>query len=127
MEFSILIGALGLLYVAIGAGVLIDADYYKNMLDELFNNRLVLYFLGIAMIFLGGLFVGVSKNSFDFINQFIFFIGILAMIKGVLILAWPKYFIRLSRKFEQKDSTLKISSVLVILIGLIIIYFGLSI
>lgn len=113
---------LGLIYVVVGIGILVDPNRYRKLVDELASNTLFLYYGGIAALVTGYLIITFGPNTWGLSPEgLITLIGWLALIKGVLLTIQPSIVLNTARMWTQN---LQITSGIVIVLGLLLGYYG---
>ncbi len=124
MELSILIAKIiSLIYLSVGIGAIFSADYYRRLVDDLFDNAGLTYVTGFMTVVIGVLIVNYHNIwAWDWI-VLITMIGWLALIKGVLIIAFPKFVQGYSKLFFDGRG-FSIFPYLAIFMGLLFGYFG---
>ena len=124
MELSILIARIiSLLYLSVGVGAIVSMDYYRRLVNDLFDNAGLTYVTGFMTVVIGVLIVNYHNIwTWDWV-VLITIIGWLALIKGVLILACPKVVLGYSRRLLD-GRVLIIFPYMAILMGLLFGYFG---
>ncbi len=113
-----------LYYLAVGIGIMMNCDFYKKLFGDVTENTSAMFFGGIAALAIGFLVV-TFHNVWEMDWHVIITIGgWIALIKGVLILVCPKTMTALTKAMINKESTLKIMSVFVIIAGLFFSFLG---
>lgn len=126
MDTSVLIAKIiGIIYLSFGVGLLLNQNFYKKELPKLLENTSYLILGGFIAIIIGAL---VIKNHNYWVKNWtviITIIGWIALIKGVLLLAFPTLISTYKKIF---DSTIfyKIIGPIVLILGIIFIYLGYS-
>lgn len=110
-------------YLSIGIGMFVNQAFYKKMLDEFINSAAMMYIGGIMALVIGYLILAFHNTWTKDWSVIITIIGHLALIKGVLILVWPKLMVSLSRKM-LKENLLKVMAVWVLFLGLAFSFLG---
>jgi len=122
METSILVAQiLGLVYVVIGLGMLINGAYYKKAFDELLKNSGFMLLGGMMALVVGFLIVSNHNVWVQDWTVLVTIIGWLALLKGVLIFLAPKFLIKLSSSILKKTNLIGLFA---IILGLVFGYFG---
>jgi hypothetical protein len=124
MEISILIAKIiGIVYVSFGIGLLANKAFYKEAISNLFKNSGYLIIGGfIAIAF--GIIIIENHNIWEANwTVAITIIGWIALLKGILLLAFPTKLDFLKSMFSN-DLFLKLLTPLVLVFGLIFLYFG---
>ncbi|MHC4758814.1 MAG: hypothetical protein ACYTE8_09165 [Planctomycetota bacterium] len=113
---------LGLAYLAIGSGMLVNRQYYKNLFEEFTENRCFLYLGGIMALVTGYLLV-IFHNIWAWEWGLIITIfGWIGLIKGLAILIRPKMMISIV-KGMMTEKFYKVMPVCIIVLGLLFILY----
>lgn len=124
METSLLIAKiLCIIYLTVGIGLVLNRSYYKNAFIELLENK--------AFLFLGGwiaIVAGVSLINYHnlWVNDWrviITLIAWIALIKGILLFAFPKI-MPLYKPLFLRPRVLDFITLLVVVLGLFFGYLG---
>jgi len=92
MELSILIAKItSVVYLSAALGAVFNRDHYRRVVDDLFNNAALTYFMGFTAVILGFLMVNYHNNWAKDWTVLVTILGWLALIKGVLIIAVPRF------------------------------------
>jgi hypothetical protein len=122
MDLSILVAKMmALIYLATGLSVLFGQVNPKKALKGFSESPALTYVSGFLMVVLGALLV--QYHNF-WVSEWIVLVTIIAwalLIKGVLFLLLPKFFLALSEKFTSEK---KWQGIVVLVVGLIFGYFG---
>ena len=124
MELSRLIAKIiSVIYLSVAVGGIFSADHYRRILDNMFKNAALTYMTGFTAVIVGFLIVHYHNSWGRDWTVLITIMGWLALMKGVLIIVFPKF---IPRFFEPifKGMGLKIFPYVSILIGLLFGYFG---
>ena len=118
METSILIAKIiSVIYLSFGIGLLLYSDFYKTAIQKMLDDSI---FLAIIIGFV------IIQNQYFWVNNWtvlITIIGWIALIKGILLLAFPKFTTGFKPLF-QSDKLYKFLAPLIIVFGLVFAYFG---
>jgi hypothetical protein len=124
MELSVLIAKItSVVYLAAGLGAIFSADYYRKLTDDMFKNAALIYLTGFTAVVLGFLIVHYHNFWRGDWTVLITIIGWLALVKGVLLIAFPQSVQRFSEALF-KGSGFKVFPYIAILLGLLFGYFG---
>ena len=124
MELSILIAKIAsVVYLSAALGGFFSPDYYRRLYRDMYKNAALTYMMGFIAILVGFLIVNYHNSWGRDWTVLITITGWLALIKGVLIMVFPKFFQRLSELFLT-DRALKIIPYVTLSIGLLFGYFG---
>ncbi|SDW14015.1 hypothetical protein SAMN05444411_101143 [Lutibacter oricola] len=124
MELSIFIAKIiAVIYLAFGVGLIVNSNYYRKVILKLLNDATYIILGGIIAIIIG--FFIVENHNYWVKNWtvIITIIGWVALIKGVLLLAFPSTITFFKPLFNNGNVT-KILTPLVLIFGLIFAYFG---
>ena len=124
METSVLISKIiGVIYLSFGVGLLFNRNYYKKELPKLLENTSYLIFGGFIAIIIGSLII--ENHNFWVKNWtvIITIIGWIALLKGIALLAFPSSFSSY-KSLLNSELFHKILGPLVLIIGIIFLYFG---
>ena len=113
---------LGLVYLVVGIGVVVDGDRYRKLIAEFSTNVAFGYFGGVLALIAGYLIItfgpGVWTVSYE---GLITLIGWMALIKGVLYLVWPGVLTNLAGWWANK---LHVATVICFVFGIALSYYG---
>jgi hypothetical protein len=124
MELSILIARIAsVIYLSAALGGLLSADYYRRISDDIYRNAALTFMMGFTAVILGCLIVRYHNTWAMNWTVLITLTGWLALIRGVILIAFPKFFRRLSEPFYSPRG-LKIFPYATLLVGLLFGYFG---
>lgn len=125
MELSILVARiLALVYIVIGIGVLVDQNYYRKLISDMQNNTSIIYLGGILALVIGFFLVtyhNIWEASWVVI---VTVIGWIALIKGVVLLIFPSFMMRLMASIAKMKKFLVIEGISAVILGGILGYFG---
>ena len=116
----------GLVYLAVGSGMLVNPEYYKNLFEEFMEKRCMtyLYLGGIMSLSIGYLLV-IFHNVWAFEwGVIITIFGWLALIKGLVILVRPKVMISMIKAMTT-EVFFKVMPVATTVLGVIFLVIGL--
>lgn len=124
MELSILIAQiLAVLYLAAGIGGLVSGHYYRRIAEDLFKNSALLFCFGFIAIILGLLIIHYHNIWTWHWRVLITATGWLILMRGILLIAFPELFRRLSKPFFS-ETALRIFPYVVLLVGLLFGWLG---
>ena len=124
MELSILIARISsVVYLSAALGAVFSRDHYRRVLDDLFKNAALTYFMGFTVVILGLLMVNYHNTWVKNWTVLVTILGWLALMKGVLIIAFPRFVQSYSKPiFEGKG--LQLFPYVAAFAGLLFGYFG---
>ncbi|MBL4694253.1 hypothetical protein JKY72_02690 [Candidatus Gracilibacteria bacterium] len=122
METSIFIAqVVGVTYLALGLGMLMDQAYYKKALDDMMNCPSFILLAGMMALIIGFLIVNVHNFWVRDWTVLVTIIGWGSLIKGVLLLLAPKKFTAFSKNIMKNLHT---QAIFVVIMGGVFTYFG---
>lgn len=124
MEPSILIAKItAVIYLSASLGGFFSRDYYRRLAEDMCRNATLTYMMGFITVILGFLIVHYHNLWGRDWTVLVTIIGWLALIKGILIIVFPKFMQRLSEPFLT-ERVLKIIPYVTLFLGLLFGYFG---
>ena len=124
METSIIIAKIiGIIYLSFGLGIIINPKLYQKLLQQLLIDPSIRILGGIMAIIIG--FLILEYHNFWEANWTIVIsiIGWIALIKGILLLTFPK-FITIVKPIFDNEKSLRVLAIFVMLIGIVFAYLG---
>ena len=126
MEFSILVAKIiGIIYLSFGIGLLLNSKYYQKVFRKILNDSSYIILGGIIAIIIGVIIINEHNIWISNWTVIITIIGWVALIKGILLLAFPK-FTNVFEKLLSNKKRLPLLGVFAVIFGLLFIYFGFS-
>ena len=124
MELSILIAKItSVVYLSAAVGAVFSRDHYRRVFDDLFKNAALTYLMGFTAAILGFLMVNYHNTWERDWTVLVTILGWLALMKGVLIIAFPRFVQSYSKPiFEGKG--LQFFPYVAAFMGLVFGYFG---
>ena len=119
MQSSLLIGQiLGPMYVIVGIGMLFNSSTYQRIYDEIFEVHALAYLVGLlALVF--GLVILTMHHSWNADwTVIVTLIGLLALIKGSILILCPSVVLRLSRPLMAQPVRLRVWATVPVALGL---------
>ena len=116
---------LGIVYLAVGIGMLINPDFYKKLMSEFSENPPSMYLSGLTAMVIGYLLVtyhNIWPNDWPVI---ITIFGWVALIKGLFLLLLPRVSIKISSFFQiQMTKLLTVWAVIIAVVGALLAWLG---
>lgn len=112
---------LGLVFFAIGIGMLTNPKFIKNILQELERSTADMLYGGLISVTIGYFLVAFHNVWSMNRSLIITLLGWLALIKGLSLLMFPTYILRLYKVVDKYKSYI---SYFVIALGIVSLYFG---
>ena len=124
MRDSDIFRLLGIVYLAVGLGILFSPDFYKRLLDEYHENPPVIYLSGVLSLVVGYVLVAFHNTWVVGFPVIITVLGWLAFLKGLFILAAPKASVRMSRSMGAGRKTFFVEAALACVLGVFLMCLG---
>ncbi|OJW52658.1 MAG: hypothetical protein BGO67_09325 [Alphaproteobacteria bacterium 41-28] len=125
MELSIFLAkAIGLYYVIISLGMILNGGRIKALLMEIMNNSALLFITGFFALILGILLVTSHNIWVADWRVLITLLGWGALLKGIMLVTLPQLMIEASKKWVQNTISYYITMCVVFLIGIFLLYHG---
>jgi uncharacterized protein YjeT (DUF2065 family) len=116
---------LGIVYLAVGIGMLINPDFYKKLMSEFSENPPSMYLSGLAALVIGYLLVRFHNIWPSDWPVIITIFGWVALIKGLFLLLLPRVSIKISKFFEkQMIKFLAVWAVIIAVVGALLAWLG---
>ena len=116
---------LGIAYLAVGLGILINPDFYKKLVTMFSENPPALYLSGLIALLVGYLLVTFHNIWPKDWPVIITILGWVALIKGLFLLLLPKASIKITNLFErQMTKFLAVWAIVVAIVGGLLAWLG---
>lgn len=117
-----LLQVIGICYLVVGVGLLINTKYYKKMLQDFSESRAVMFLSGFLSL-VAGYFIIANYNVWvlDW-SVIITIVGWGALIKGIILLILPKVMVKISRYFTHHNGWLVFEGIIATILGTLITY-----
>ena len=124
MDLSIFVAQVAaIVYLAIGVGILVDKKYYDKVFDSLMKDMTAMYLGGFVALLAGYSLVTFHNDWVKSWEVLVTILGWLALIKGVMLLAFPSTFLSVVKPWVKSKNLSGMAAVAVVL-GLVFGYFG---
>jgi len=124
METSILIAQIAaVVYLSVAVGAFISRDYFRKIIQDFYGNAGLTYIGGFMALVLGALIVHFHNYWVSDWRVLVTIIGWSALIKGIVIIIFPKHIQRMSEAFLT-NKWLKVTPYITLLLGLLFAWFG---
>lgn len=124
METSVLIAKIiSVIYLSFGVGLIFNTSFYKKGIEKLLDSASFTILAGMIAVIIGIVIIefhNIWEKNWTIV---ITIVGWIALIKGILLLTFPKSMVFFKPMFQLKN-LYKFLAPLVILFGLIFAYFG---
>lgn len=127
MELSFFLSkALGFYFLILGFGMMINVNRFRFILLNIIDDAALLFVTGVYALILGILLV-VSHNvwTMDW-RVIITLVGWGALLKSTLLVLYPSFIMRVSKKWLLNNPAYYITFFIVFVIGIYLIYMGYS-
>ena len=115
---------LGLVYAAAGIRGIIDKEAYRVIMKDSIESPALYYLFGLLALVLGFLLV-VYHNEWSLSWSVIITIfGWIAFIEGILIIAFPALFLKLSEWMVKKEKFLRVYAFVALILGILFLVLG---
>jgi len=116
---------LGLAYLSIGLGLLLNPRYYKQMFIDFKTNLTAMYLGGIFAFAIGFLLITFHNIWVKDVSVIITIVGWMALLKGISILVLPKMMMKTMDIFiNEKTNIMMIMAGFVIILGALFTWLG---
>jgi hypothetical protein len=108
---------IGIIYLAAGIGIITSSDFYGKIMEGFLESTPAYYLGGMIAIIAGFLLVTFHNIWLMEPTVIITLIGWAALIKGILIIAVPKFMIKLSKGIIGTQTIITIWAIAAIILG----------
>ena len=125
MGISILLARfLGLLFVIITAGVLLNLKNYQKVMEDFFENPAMVYIGGLmALVF--GIFLVMFHNIWVLNwTVLITILGWSSLIKGILLIVFPNMIFKMTEMCRKSTAVLAVHVVIILALGVFLTIMG---
>jgi hypothetical protein len=124
MELSILIAKIAsVVYLSAALGAVFGRDHYRRVFDDSFKNAALTYFMGFTALIMGCLIVNYHNTWARNWTVLVTILGWLALVKGILIIAFPR-FVESYSKLIFAGKGMQFFPYVAVFMGLLFGYFG---
>lgn len=114
---------LGVLYVCVGIGALINPKYYKSVMDNFLKSEALMYFGGAVALVVGFVLVKLHNLWVADWRVVITIIAWLSVLKGALLLIEPEMIVKSTKKIIKKNHFANYGFI-ALAIGIVLLYLG---
>jgi hypothetical protein len=115
---------MGLVYSAIGVGMLVNRRFYSRMLNKMIADEAVLFVTGLLVTVIGYFLVAYHNNWTSGWTMIITIIGWLALLKGLMMVVIPENSLELYKFFKISKGQLSVYGIIILVIGAFLAYLG---
>jgi hypothetical protein len=125
METSVLLAkVLGIIYIVLGVGILVNLKALPKMVDDFFNNTGLTFLGGITTLIFGLVIVAFHNVWLGHWGLIITVIGWLAVIKGAILIIRPQILAAVSRPFQTNAVLLGLDGGFILALGVFLTIMG---
>ncbi|MCX5770688.1 MAG: hypothetical protein NTZ09_10510 [Candidatus Hydrogenedentes bacterium] len=115
---------LGLAYLAVGLGILINPKFYKRMIDQMLDSPALIYLSGFMALAVGYLLIVFYSTWGVNLRLILTVIGWIALFKGLSAIVLPQLLIKISRIFIRSGKTVIGAGLIMTALGVVMLYIG---
>ena len=112
---------LGLTYLVVGLGILVNENHYKSMIKQFMDNKSFMYFGGVISLIVGYNIVTFHNVWGQSWEVLITIIGWMALLKGFILLVQPHAYDNLVQWMLARMHVMKF---ITLVLGAVFAYFG---
>jgi len=112
---------LGIIFSVSGLSIILNKKGVTTLLADVTHNRGVMWIYGFFALFIGATMVTLNDSSISGLQYWITIIGWLALLKGVIILLFPKFTASFYKKWID-SSWITVSGFLIFILGLVLLF-----
>ena len=114
---------IGLIYLALGIGLMLNPGYYKKVFETIIKDSSTMFLSGFLALVLGMCVLRVHNIWISDWRVVITIVGWLSVLKGILLLVFPRYGEHFKDLFSS-ERHMQMLSFLMIGLGGLFVYFG---
>jgi hypothetical protein len=115
---------LGLGYLAVGLGMLINSKFYRRMIEQMLDSPPVIYLGGFMAFAVGYLLLAFYGTCDVNVRLILTIVGWLALVKGLTAIILPQLLIKVSRGFVRSGKTVMGAGIVMTALGIAMMYLG---
>ncbi len=115
---------LGITYLVVGIGMLVNSGFYKKLITNFTENPPAIYLGGLVALLIGCLLVIFHNKWTTDWSVIITIFGWAALIKGTFLIVLPKMSIKLSNAFKEMKQLLNVWAIIVAVVGAMLCWLG---
>jgi uncharacterized protein YjeT (DUF2065 family) len=115
---------LGIIYLAVGIGIIINPDFYKKLIKDFTEHPPAIYLGGLAAMVIGFLLISFHNIWVKDWAVIITILGWAALIKGLFLIILPKVSIKINNAFKEMKKLLPVWATIVIILGALLCWLG---
>lgn len=124
MDLSVFVAqTAAVIYLSVGVGMLVNKKYYIKIFDHVLKDMTAMYLGGFVALIVGFTLITFHNDWVKSWEVIVTILGWLALIKGIMILAFPVTFQNLVKTWIRTKK-MNVYAFVVIFFGLVFGYFG---
>lgn len=123
---NVLAVLIGLYFVSGGLFLITDSKAANSLVKEFVGQPVLTYLAGLVVFTIGGVIIAVHFVWDNLLAGFISLVGLIALLEGVALIAFPKWFLGLFASLDFPGAVVKGFGVATLLIGLVLLWTGLA-
>ncbi len=123
---DVLATLIGLYFVAGGLFLFTDSETANGIIKEFAGQPLMSYLAGLAAFTIGGAIIAVHFVWDSPLAIFISIVGLIALLEGMLLIAFPKWFLGLFASLNFSGKVVKTFGAATFIIGCLLLIAGLA-
>jgi len=124
MTDALIIQIISLMFCAMGLGIFVNPAFYKKIISDLVENESTAYLSAMITLVIG-FFIISLRSSFTFSNlSIISIIGWIALIKGLLMISFPRPCLRIVKFFSKRKGFIMFGGTVILILGFVFMYMG---
>jgi len=128
MTDALIIQILSMMFIAISLGIFVNPAFYKKILEDVTENESTAY-LGAMISFVIGFLLTSLRSTPDPTTErlsVITIIGWISLIKGLLMIGFPRPCLKIVRFFSKRRGFLIFGGTVALFVGMIFMYMGIQ-
>jgi uncharacterized membrane protein len=115
---------LGIIYLAVGIGMLTSPDFYKKLLADCTKDSLAVYLGGLVALAIGFLVVTFHNIWTKDWSVIITILGWAALLKGLFLTIMPRALFKITNFFKETTKLLTLWAIIVLILGGLLSWLG---
>ena len=117
---------IGLYFLAAGIGLITDSKTFAGMMKTMKDQPVFGYLGGLIAFAVGGAIVATHNDWSSVLSGFVSLIGWVALIEGILLIAFRKWFVGLFTRLNISAGFAKLMGIGTAIAGAVLIYAGIG-
>jgi hypothetical protein len=112
---------LGIIFAVSGLSIILNKKGVVTFIEDATRNRGIMWMYGFFALFIGATMVTLNGSSTSGLQYWITIIGWLALLKGVVILLFPRFTVSLYKKWSG-SGVVTIGGFIIFILGLVLLF-----